>query len=74
MWCAQVSPPKVTKDGPLQLLITNLDYDEHKGRIAIGKVTSGSISRAETILIGRPGVHPAPVFFHNVANFSCTAL
>ena len=56
---AQVSPPKVTKNGPLQLLITNLDYDEHKGRIAIGKVTSGSITRAETILIGRPGVHPA---------------
>ena len=51
----QVSPPKVTLNGPLQLLITNLDYDEHKGRIAIGKVTSGSISRAETILIGRPG-------------------
>lgn len=37
------------------MLVTNLDYDEHKGRIAIGKVTSGFISRAETIVIGRPG-------------------
>lgn len=52
----QVSPPKVNRDGPLQLLITNLDYDEHKGRIAIGRVTSGSISRAESIVIGIPGV------------------
>ncbi|CAL8466846.1 g6382 [Coccomyxa elongata] len=50
----EVSPPKVNRDGPLQLLITNLDYDEHKGRIAIGRVTSGSISRAESIVIGVP--------------------
>lgn len=54
--CVQVSPPKVIRNGPLQLLITNLDYDEHKGRIAIGRVTSGSISRAESVLIGIPGV------------------
>jgi GTP-binding protein len=51
----QVSPPKVNIEGPLQMLVTNLDYDEHKGRIAIGRVTSGKISRAETVLIGRPG-------------------
>lgn len=25
-------------EAPLQLLVTNLDYDEHKGRIAIGRV------------------------------------
>ena len=55
---AQVSPPAVTRDGPLQMLITNLDYDEHKGRIAIGRVTSGVIQKAEAITIARPG---APV-------------
>ena len=59
----QVSPPEVRKDGPLQMLVTNLDYDEHKGRIAIGRVTSGKISRAETVVVGRPGV-PA----HRCAN------
>ena len=51
----QVSPPTVRKNGPLQMLVTNLDYDEHKGRIAIGRVTSGRISRTETVSIGRPG-------------------
>ena len=54
-WVVQVSPPLVRKDGPLQMLVTNLDYDEHKGRIAIGRVTSGKISRAETVVVGRPG-------------------
>ena len=43
------------KDGPLQMLVTNLDYDEHKGRIAIGRVTSGKITRAEAVVVGRPG-------------------
>ncbi len=54
----QVSPPTVRKNGPLQMLVTNLDYDEHKGRIAIGRVTSGKISRAETVSVGRPGTAP----------------
>ena len=45
------------------MLVTNLDYDEHKGRIAIGRVTSGKISRAETVVVGRPG---APA--HRCAN------
>lgn len=45
----EVSPPRVRSgdDAPLQLLVTNLDYDEHKGRIAIGRVTSGTLSRGE---------------------------
>lgn len=42
---------------PLQLLVTNLDYDEHKGRICIGRITSGKITRGETVAIAKPGVH-----------------
>ncbi len=51
----QVSPPVVRTRAPLQLLVTNLDYDEHKGRICIGRVTSGKISKAESIAIAKPG-------------------
>jgi len=36
-----VPAPDVVMDGPLQMLITNLDYDEHKGRIALGRINSG---------------------------------
>ena len=45
-------------DAPLQLLCTNLDYDEHKGRIAIGRITSGRVNKAETVVVCKPG---APV-------------
>lgn len=34
LWCYQV---------------TNLDYDEHKGRIAIGRVHAGAINRSQNV-------------------------
>ena len=37
------------------MLVTNLDYDEFKGRIALGRVNSGSISKAQNIKLGVPG-------------------
>jgi GTP-binding protein len=51
----EVEPPSVKLAAPLQLLITNLDYDEHKGRIAIGRISSGCISKADTVAYLKPG-------------------
>jgi len=45
----EVAPPVVRPDAPLQMLVTNIDYDEHKGRIAIGRVTSGTIKKAQPV-------------------------
>lgn len=45
-----VPPPKVA-DGPLQLQITSLDYSSFLGRIAIGKVTRGSIKENQPIAL-----------------------
>lgn len=45
----EIQPPSVKLNSPLQLLVTNLDYDDHKGRIAIGRVSSGCISKAEQV-------------------------
>lgn len=42
-------------DAPLQLLVTNLDYDEHKGRIAIGRVQSGTVRKGDSIVFTKPG-------------------
>jgi GTP-binding protein len=41
------APPRV--DGPLQMLVTALDYNDYVGRIGIGRVFRGSIHRGETI-------------------------
>ena len=58
--CAQVSAPAVRLTAPLQLLVTNLDYDEHKGRIAIGRISSGSITKGQSVVVMKPGAGPAP--------------
>eukprot|EP00441_Pelagodinium_beii_P043216 CAMPEP_0197650228 /NCGR_PEP_ID=MMETSP1338-20131121/30809_1 /TAXON_ID=43686 ORGANISM="Pelagodinium beii, Strain RCC1491" /NCGR_SAMPLE_ID=MMETSP1338 /ASSEMBLY_ACC=CAM_ASM_000754 /LENGTH=682 /DNA_ID=CAMNT_0043224585 /DNA_START=88 /DNA_END=2136 /DNA_ORIENTATION=+ len=36
-------PPKVDAEAPLQMLVSNLDYDDYVGRICIGRIVSGSI-------------------------------
>ncbi|MBI5682028.1 MAG: translational GTPase TypA [Deltaproteobacteria bacterium] len=38
---AYVSPPGGNPDEPLQMLVTNLEYDNYIGRIAIGKISNG---------------------------------
>ncbi len=45
-----VPAPKVN-EGPLQLQITSLDYSSFLGRIAIGKVTRGSIQEGQPIAL-----------------------
>jgi GTP-binding protein len=45
-----VPEPKVN-EGTLQMQITSLDYSSFLGRIAIGKVTRGSIKEAQTIAL-----------------------
>lgn len=37
--------PRIEKAGALQMLVTNIEYDEHKGRIAIGRLHAGALQR-----------------------------
>ncbi len=41
--------PKVEMDKPLQLLVTNLGYDEYRGVTAIGRVFSGKITAGQPL-------------------------
>ena len=38
-----VPPPKVDLDAPLQLLVTNLGYDEYRGVTAVGRIHAGKM-------------------------------
>ena len=44
-------PAPTVVEGPLQLQITSLDYSSFLGRIAIGKVTRGTIKDGQTIML-----------------------
>ena len=50
----EVPAPKVVLDGPLQMLVTNIDFDAHKGRIAIGRVNAGTMKKGEYAVV-KPG-------------------
>ncbi|CAH9134962.1 unnamed protein product [Cuscuta epithymum] len=43
--------PCIEKDGALQMLATNIEYDDHKGRIAIGRVHAGTLHRGMDVRI-----------------------
>ena len=38
-----IEAPKCNEDGPMQMLVSNIDYDEYVGRIAVGRVERGVI-------------------------------
>ncbi len=45
-----IDPPHVDVDGPMQLLVSNIDYDDYLGRIAIGRVERGIIRANQNVV------------------------
>ncbi|HEV2107822.1 MAG TPA: translational GTPase TypA, partial [Thermomicrobiales bacterium] len=46
-----VPAPVVEPDAPFQMLITSLDYDAHRGRIAIGRIKRGQVRAGDIVSI-----------------------
>ncbi|WP_371361482.1 GTP-binding protein TypA/BipA [Sporomusa rhizae] len=46
-----IPAPRGDIDGPLQIMITTLDYDDYVGRIAIGRVVRGRVSGGQNVTI-----------------------
>jgi GTP-binding protein len=53
-----IPSPTVDQDAPLQMLVTNKEYSEYVGRIAIGKVFAGKITEGQLVtVIDADGLH-----------------
>jgi GTP-binding protein len=51
----KVSPPQI-ESGPFQMLVSNLDYDSHKGRIAVGRIWRGKVAPHDPVVsVGTDG-------------------
>lgn len=46
-----VPPPEVEMDGPLQMLVTNLDHSDYVGRIAVGRIVAGKIKKGQRVAV-----------------------
>ena len=50
---AHIPPPKAAGEGPLQLLIANLDYSDYLGRLAIGRIFSGRVAVGDQVAVAK---------------------
>jgi GTP-binding protein len=51
----KVPPPQI-EEGPFQMMVSNLDYDSHKGKISIGRIWRGKVSpRDQVVNLGADG-------------------
>ena len=48
-----VNAPNVQLDGPMQMLVSSIDYDNYVGRIAIGRLERGSIKQGQSVAVCR---------------------
>lgn len=54
----EIEPPEGDTEGPLQVLFTNIEYDEYLGRIGVGRVIRGSLKSGQTVaLCHKDGTH-----------------
>jgi len=52
---SHIPPPKYDPTFPLQFLVTNLDYSDYVGRIAVGKIISGQLKGGGQIALMKKG-------------------
>ena len=60
-----IPAPKVVSDAPVQMLVTNLEYSDYVGRIAIGRIFAGKLSEGERVtVIDTDGLHTQQKVMH----------
>jgi len=42
-------PPPVVEDAPFRMLVSNIDWNDFVGRVAVGRILSGSIKQGESL-------------------------
>ena len=45
----QIDGPEIIEDSPFKMLVSNIDWDDYVGRVAIGKVLAGNVKKGDKI-------------------------
>jgi GTP-binding protein len=65
----KIPGPEVEPDAPLQLLVTNLDWSEYVGRIAVGRVQAGRLKAGQQIDLAKSGGRVVQAQIASVSTF-----
>ena len=55
-----VPPPAYDPEASVQFLVTNLDYDDYVGRLAVGRIFNGELSKAQEVSLCVADSDPEP--------------
>jgi GTP-binding protein len=69
MLLEKIPGPEVEPDAPLQLLVTNLDWSDYVGRIAIGRIQSGTMTKGQLVDLAKDEGKIAPAQIANLQMF-----
>jgi GTP-binding protein len=48
-----VPPPNVDRSGPLQMAVSQIDWDDYVGRITVGKITRGTLKIGDNFVLAK---------------------
>lgn len=55
---SHIPSPKDTRDGEFQMLVSNIDYDNFTGRIAVGRINRGIVKNNMSVTVSRSDISP----------------
>jgi GTP-binding protein len=64
-----IPAPSGDPEGPLQMLVSSLDYSTFLGRLAIGKITSGRFQIDKEVVVATPGAEIRPARVRKIYRF-----
>ncbi len=64
-----VPPPSGSPEGPLQLQINTIDYSPYLGRLGIGKISNGTLSVNDSVMVAKRDGSLSPVRITKIFGF-----
>ncbi|NLT71909.1 MAG: translational GTPase TypA [Verrucomicrobiaceae bacterium] len=68
-----IPAPDVQPEEPFRMLVSNIDWSDYVGRIAIGKILSGSVSVGQNVWRLMPGAKPQRVKISKIFEYTALA-
>ena len=66
---AAIPAPTYDPEAPLQFLVTNLDYSDYVGLIAVGKIVNGALRQGQEVVLMKKGEEAGKVHLSQILSY-----